>query len=97
MIAYHVNDNSKPLNFREYKKNHLEFLRRFKEILHINKKSLWSTISGMLGECFKQVNDNNWWTVSRHKIFNFEEFKLSFKSKYWSETIQHIIRNDLLE
>ena len=45
-------------------------------------------------EMFKDTNDN-WWMANRHNIQNFTEFQKLFKSKYWSETTQNIVRDNL--
>lgn len=94
IINYHTKDNSELLNFREYKRNPIEFLNRFEEIINRNKENRWGNIRSMLDECFKQVNDN-WWTAIRHNISNFQDFKTCFRNKYWSEAIQHIVRDDI--
>ena len=48
----------------------------------------------MLGELFKDINDN-WWIATRHDIQNYQEFKTLFKAKYWSESTQNILRDNL--
>lgn len=40
------------------------------------------------------MNDN-WWTAIRNEVYNYNDFRQLFKSKYWSESIQNIIRDNL--
>ncbi|MGP1934030.1 MAG: hypothetical protein ACTS8P_06510, partial [Arsenophonus sp. NC-XBC3-MAG3] len=94
IINCHLKDNSESLNFKEYRRNPMEFLTRLEEILHRNKVKQWSIIRDMIDECFQQVNDN-WWTAVRHNISSFKEFQLQFRNKYWSEALQHIVRDDI--
>ena len=49
---------------------------------------------GMFDEYFKEIHDN-WWTVTRHEIQIYEDFKTLFKAKYWSESTQNIVRDDI--
>ena len=59
-----------------------------------NRENRWTAIRSMLDECFKDIYDN-WWTASRHDIQNYPEFKTLFKIKYWSESTQNIVRDDI--
>ena len=49
---------------------------------------------GMLDEMFKETYDN-WWTTTRPDIQSIQEFKTQFKAKYWSESTQNTVRNNL--
>ena len=51
-------------------------------------------IKGILDESFKNINDN-WWTAIRNEVCDYEGFKTMFKLKYWSESVQNIIRDDI--
>ena len=48
----------------------------------------------MIDETFKDTYDN-WWTAVRPDILDMTEFKKQFKEKYWSESTQNMIRNNL--
>ena len=48
----------------------------------------------MIDEMFKDTHDN-WWTAVRPDIQNVQEFKTQFRAKYWSESTQNMVRNDL--
>ena len=72
----------------------MEFLKRIEENLLRTKETRWTVIRNMLDEMFKDVYDN-WWTAMRPDIPSFQEFKNQFKSKYWSEATQHMIRSNL--
>ena len=48
----------------------------------------------MLDEMFKETYDN-WWTATRPDIQSIQEFKTQFKAKYWSESTQNMVRNNL--
>ena len=37
----------------------------------------------------------NWWTAIRNDAHNYTKFKQIFKNKFWSESIQNIIRDNL--
>ena len=87
-------DGRESIDFRAYKKNPLKFLERVDKILNRNKESRWTIIKGMLDEYFKNVFDN-WWTVTRHEVHSYAAFKAAFKMKYWSESTQNIIRDNI--
>lgn len=53
-----------------------------------------STIRSILDEYFKNMTEN-WWAVTRHDINNYTEFKRPFKVKYWSESTQNIVWDNL--
>lgn len=66
----------------------MEFLERIKKNLTRNRENRCTTIKGMLDEYFKGMTDN-WWTATQH------DFKQLFKAKYWSESTQNIVRDNL--
>ena len=82
------------IDFRAYVKNPLEFLERVEEVINRNRENRWSIIKGMLDESFRNTFDN-WWTATRHEVESYDAFKIAFKQKYWSETTQNIIRDDI--
>ena len=82
------------INFKNFKRNPIEFLERVEEYIARNRETRWTAIKSMLDEMFKDTNDN-WWMANRHDIQNFPEFKKQFKNKYWSETTQNIVRDNL--
>ena len=51
-------------------------------------------IKSLLDDSFKEIT-NNWWSVIRNEIHTYEEFKQIFRSKYWSESMQNIVRDNL--
>ena len=51
-------------------------------------------IKKFLDASFKNITDN-WWTAIRNEVHNYQEFKQVFKTKYWSESIQIIVRDNL--
>ena len=72
----------------------MEFLKRLEEMIARNRENRWSIIRGMIDETFKDTYDN-WWTAMRPDIPDMTEFKKQFKEKYWSESTQNMIRNNL--
>ena len=58
------------------------------------KENRWPIIKNLLDDSFKNSNDNRWKTV-RNEITNYNEFKQIFKIKYWSESIQNTVRDNL--
>ena len=56
-------DNRDTINFKNYKKNPIEFLERGEENLARNRENRWTVIRGMLNEYFKEIHDN-WWTAT---------------------------------
>ena len=48
----------------------------------------------MLDEYFKNVRDN-WGTATRHEVQNYAAFKAAFKTKYWSESTQNIVQDNI--
>ena len=48
----------------------------------------------MLDEMFKDIHDN-WWMAAQPDIQNFQDFKTQFKMKYWLESTQNMVRNNL--
>ena len=51
-------------------------------------------VRGMIDEMFKDTHDN-WWTATRPDIHNTQDFKTQFRAKYWSESTQNVVRNDI--
>ena len=51
-------------------------------------------VKGILHEGFKIIADN-WWTAIRNEVNSYEGFKQLFKLKYWSESVQNIVRDNL--
>ena len=49
---------------------------------------------GMLDEFFREMTDN-WWMVNKSEIMDYQQFKTLFKAKYWSETTQNLIRDNI--
>ena len=96
LMSSHVScsENREIVNFKNYKRNPIEFLERVEESLARTREIRWTVIKGMLDEMFKEVHDN-WWTAVRPDIHNFTEFKDLFKNKYWSEATQHVVRNNI--
>ena len=87
-------DNRDTINFRNYKRNPIEFLKRVEELIVKNRETRWTTVRGMLDEMFRETYDN-WWTATRPDIQSIQEFKTQFKAKYWSESTQNMVRNNL--
>ena len=54
----------------------------------------WNIIKNLLDDCFKNINDN-WWSAVRNETSNYEEFKKAFRSKYWSDSVQNMIRENI--
>ena len=48
----------------------------------------------MLDEYFKNVYDN-WWMATTHEVQSYAAFKAAFKTKYWSESTQNIVRDNI--
>ena len=88
------NDNRESINFRSYKRNPMEFLKRLEEMITRNRENRWNIIRGMIDEMFKDTY-NNWWTAVRPNIQDITEFKKQFREKYWSESTQNMVRNNL--
>ena len=87
-------DNREAMNFWAYKRNPMEFLARIDETLSRNRETRWPIIRGKIDKYFKEINDN-WWTATRHDIQSYAEFKELFKAKYWSESTQNIVRDNI--
>ena len=87
-------DNREGINFKNYKKNPMEFLERIEENITRHREMRWTSIRSMLDELFKDINDN-WWTATRDDIQDYQEFKTLFKAKYWSESTQNIVRDNI--
>ena len=89
-----IGENRDVINFRDYRQNPLEFLERLEEWLNRTKENRWHMIKNLLDESFKNITDN-WWKAVRNEVNNYNEFKQIFKVKYWSESIQNIVRDNL--
>ena len=55
-------DHMETINFRDYKRNPMEFLERVSEWLNRTRENWWSVIKNFLDEGFKGINDN-WWSA----------------------------------
>ena len=82
-------DNRDVINFKNYKKNPIEFLEQVDENLTRIRENRWTVIRSLMDEYFKEIHDN-WWTATRHEVQSYEEFKMLFRAKYWSEATQNI-------
>ena len=87
-------DGRENIDFRTYKRNPIEFLERVEEAIARNRENRWPVIKNMLDEYFKNVHDN-WWTAIRHEVQNYTEFKAAFRTRYWSESAQNIVRDNI--
>ena len=45
-------------------------------------------------ESFREMTDN-WWMANRSEIEDYQQFKNLFKAKYWSETTQNLIWDNI--
>ena len=41
------------------------------------------------------IRDSHWWMANRSDIESYQQFKSLFKAKYWSETTQNLIRDNI--
>ena len=48
-----------------------------------------------LSPCLLYTSHDNWWMATRHEIQNYAAFKTGFKTKYWSESTQNIVRDNI--
>ena len=87
-------DNRDNINFKNYKKTPIEFLERVEENLTRIQEDRWTVIRSLIDEYFKEIHDN-WWTATRHEIQSYDEFTTLFRAKYWSESTQNIVRDDI--
>ena len=55
---YTVLDNRENINFKDYRRNPIEFLERVDEGLNRMKENRWSMIKSLLDDCFKGITDN---------------------------------------
>ena len=83
-------ENREVINFKDYHRNS----ERLEELLNRNREARWHMVKGILDEGFKNIVDN-WWTAIRNEVNSYEGFKQLFKLKYWSESIQNIVRDNL--
>ena len=72
----------------------MEFLERVGEQLMRIGENRWPVIRRYLDEHFKETYDN-WWTATRHDIRSYEEFKMAFKARYWSDATQNVVRESI--
>ena len=94
-LAHHIAPEHKDnINFKIYRGNPIEFLERVDEWFNRIKVTRWNVIKSYLHECFKSINDN-WWSAVRNELSDYEEFKRTFKSKYWSDSVQNMIRDNI--
>ena len=94
-LAHHIAPEQKEnINFKIYRGNPIEFLERIDEWFSRIKVTRWNVIKSLLDECFKSINDN-WWSAVRNELSNYEEFKRTFRSKYWSDSVQNMIRDNI--
>ena len=87
-------DNRDAINFKNYRKNPIEFLARVDENLARIRETRWNIIRSLIDEYFKEIYDN-WWTATRHEVNNYDEFKTQFRAKYWSEATQNVVRDHI--
>ena len=73
------NDNRDVINFKNYRRNPIEFLARIEEHLTRITETRWNNIRSLIDEYFKEIYDN-WWTATRHEVNSYEEFKAQFLS-----------------
>ena len=62
-------DHRETINFRDYKRNPMEFLERVTEFLNRTRENRWSIIRNFLDEGFKGIN-GNWWSTIRNEVHN---------------------------
>jgi hypothetical protein len=79
---------------QDFRRNPIVFFNRLTEHLAYTRTTQWSGVRRVLDICFNGIHDQ-WWAANREVIADFPSFEESFKSKYWSESIQHIVRDDL--
>ena len=60
-------DNRDVINFKNYKKNPIQFLERVDENLTRIRENRWTVIRSLMDEYFKEIHDN-WWTATRHEV-----------------------------
>ena len=89
-----TNERREWLNFRQYKRKPMEFLARIEEYFAKHRGNRWSTNRELLDESFREMTDN-WWMANRSEITDYQQFKNLFKAKYWSETTQNLIRDNI--
>ena len=82
-------DDRETINFKAYRRNPMEFLERVGEQIMRTGENRWPIIRRYLDEHFKETYDN-WWTATRHEIRSYEEFKIAFKARYWSDATQNL-------
>ena len=84
-----TSENRELINFRSYRRNPMEFLKRVEETIEKNRDTRWTTVRSMIDEMFRD-NHDNWWTATRPEINNTEDFKTQFRHKYWLESTQNL-------
>ena len=91
-----TSENREIINFRSYRRNPIEFLKRVEELIEKNRETRWSSVRSMIDEMFRDTHDN-WWMATRPEINDTQEFKKQFREKYWSESTQNVVRNDIIQ
>ena len=88
-----TSENWELINFRSYRRNPMEFLKRVEELIEKNREMRWTTVRSLIDEMFRDTHDN-WWTATRPEINSTQEFKTQFRintglspPKTWSEMI----------
>ena len=90
-----TNESREWLNFRQYKRKPMEFLARIEEYFAKHRGNRWSTNRELLDESFREMTANWWWMAIRSEIMDYQQFKNLFKVKYWSESTQNLIRDNV--
>ena len=89
-----ISDHRETIYFKDYRRNPIDFLERVTEWLNRTRENRWSNIKNFLDEGFKGTNDN-WWSAIRNEVNDYNSFKQIFREKYWSESVQNIVRDNL--
>ena len=72
----------------------MEFLARIEEYMDKHRGNRWVHNRELLDESFREMSDH-WWMANRSDIESYQQFKSLFKAKYWSETTQNLIRDNI--
>lgn len=86
-----IDNRDVPL-FRKYTNNPIEFLHRLEEYLTKIREQDWGKIKFIVDNCFNGVA-GYWWDAVRDKVNDYTEFTNMFRQKYWSPSIQHVVRD----
>ena len=87
-------ENHEGINVKHYKRKPMEFLARIKEKFAKHRITRWNSSREMLDEYFKEITDT-WWMAMRNDLTDYQQFKNRFKAKYWSESTQNIVRDNI--